>query len=254
MNLQYKNIYDSLSLNPLLQSRQLLCAECAQVTQNLLNQPTCASASGALNWLQQRKTDIYNVLGACAWTYACSPQQPPLHWGTCLSSVEQALLDVIMPRDYSGRACQYSVNSSHEWQRLLDKWQKFYLSIRSGCCVELPDGNLGARYVIRQTPNKPPFFGRTICLPTLTPSKITERSYNTRGECELALSQLPPQVGAVPNLNGVYCNQYGCYNEPEWGRAPAYTLECVGGAQCGTENGCCGPSLELGYTEGTLPN
>jgi hypothetical protein len=248
MNLQATNIYDSLQVTPLLTSQRTLCDLIASVNKSLVSNPCCATVQSAVNFLQKYRTAIYNVFGACAWAYACSPQQPPLHWGTCVERVEAALQGVLTERDYMGAPCRESVGKNSAWDVALDVWSKFYLSITSGCCARLPDGNLGARYVIRQTPNKSPYFGRTICMPTLTPARRTERSYGTNGECELALSQLPPQVGAVPVLNQVYCNNFGCYEQPQWGRAPAYNLECAGGS-----DGCCGPSLQVGSIAGTPP-
>jgi len=249
MDLAATDIYDSLRVTPLLTSQKTLCEEFAQVDAQLMENPCCATAQAALNFMQKRRTALFNVFGACGWAYAVSPQQPPLHWGTVLQRVEQALLGVIQQRDYMGAPCKMKVGGNSAWDVALDVWSKFNIACQSGCCARMPNGNLGAKYVIRQTPNKPPFFGRTICMPTLTPARRTERSYNTQGECELALSQLPPQVGAVPVLNQVFCNNFGCFQQSQWGRVPAYNIECAGGGP-----GCCGPTLQVGSIASTQPH
>lgn len=253
------NLYKSLYVSPLVKSKPALLDELEQVTKALLQAPSCKTASKALTWLQGNKLALLNQFGLCAWTYAICQQQPPLSWGTCVQLTEQALAKVLKVKNNllneqvsmfgqavpypSDAACHARAGSNNEWHIALDAWQKFHLAITAGCGAKEPNGALGARYVIRQTPDVNPYFGRTICVPTTTPAKLTERSYETQAECELALSQLPPQVGAVPILNQVHCNEFGCYTDVEWGRAPAY------GAECGTTGMCAGSPCTNGYSQ-----
>jgi hypothetical protein len=256
------NLYQSLSVVPLLKSKETLLAELQEVTAQLMQSPTCRTAAGALRYIESNKQALLNQFGLCAWSYAICQQQPPLSWGACVQLVEQALLGVLVPKNnllneqvsmfaqakpYPERAaCHAPVGSTHAWANALNLWQKFHLALTAGCGGKDPNGALSSRYVIRQTPDVNPFFGRTICMPTLTPARLTERSYPSQAECELALSQLPPQVGAVPVLDQVYCNEYGCYNNVQWGRAPAY------GAEPATSGYCSGaPCGQGGYPEVT---
>jgi hypothetical protein len=201
----------------------------------------------ALKWLQTNKQALLNQFGLCAWTYAICQQQPPLSWGACVSLVEQSMVKLLHPVDnllnervsmfagaepYPTAAPCQSMNNN-TWRVALNMWQKFHLALTSGCGGKDPNGSLSSRYVIRQTPDVNPYFGRTICMPTTTPARLTERSYTSQAECELALSQLPPQVGAVPVLDKVYCNEFGCYTDVEWGRAPAFGAEPATSGYCG---------------------
>lgn len=250
------NLYQSLSIYPLLKSKEALLSELDGITQALLQKPSCHTATAAVRWLQGNKQAILNQFGLCAWTYAICQQQPPLSWGDAVLLVEQAMVKLLQPKDnllaervsmfaqaqpYPTDAPCHSLNNN-TWTIALDVWQKFYLACKSGCGGVDPNGALSSRYVIRQTPDVSPFYGRTVCVPTSTPARLTERSYPSRAECELALSQLPPQVGAVPVLDKVYCNEFGCYTDVEWGRAPAYGLEpadtgLCAGLPCGVGTG-----------------
>lgn len=245
------NLYKSLYVEPMVKSKTTLINELQKVTQSLQHSPSCNTAAQALTWLQSNKLALLNQFGLCAWTYAICQQQPPLSWGACVQLTEQALVKVLQVKDnlldervsmFGGTVpypfnapCHSGVGSTVEWHIAMDAWQKFHLAITAGCGANEPNGALGARYVIRQTPDVNPYFGRTVCIPTTTPAKLTERSYETHAECELALSQLPPQVGAVPVKNQVYCNEFGCYTDVEWGRAPAYGAECDTGMCAGSQ-------------------
>jgi hypothetical protein len=242
------NLYKSLYIEPLVKSKATLIDELQSVSSALLQTPSCQSASAALGWLHSNKLALLNQFGLCAWTYAVCQQQPPLPWGKCVMLTANALQQVLQPKNNllnervsmfaqgqpypTDAACAQAAGSSHEWAVALDAWKKFHLAIMSGCGAKEPNGALGARYVIRQMPGGSPYLGRTVCVPTLTPAKLTERSYPSQAECELALSQLPPQVGAVPVLNQVYCNEFGCYTNVNWGRAPAYGAEPATTGMC----------------------
>lgn len=240
------NLYQSLAVIPLVKSKQSLLNELDSVTQAFVTMPSCDTASAALGWMGQNKQAILNQFGLCAWTYAICQQQPPLSLGECVLLVEQAMRKLVQKpndlleqqvsmfaqaRPYAAGAPCGSPNN-YEWKVALDVWQKFHLALTSGCGGRDPNGALASRYVIRQTPDVNPYFGRTICVPTTTPAKLTERSYSSRAECELALSQLPPQVGAVPVLDKIYCNEFGCYTDVQWGRAPAFGAEPATSGYC----------------------
>jgi hypothetical protein len=242
------NLYQSLQVSPLVKSKTTLLHELEQVTKPLLSRPSCDTAGQALAWLRGNQQALLNQFGLCAWTYAICQQQPPLSWNHCVLLVEEALVKVLVPKNNllnervsmfaqaqpyaQAAACALPVNKTHAWAVALDLWQKFHLALMAGCGGTDPNGATMSRYVIRQTPDVNPFFGRTICMPTLTPARLTERSYTSQAECELALSQLPPQMGAVPVLDQVYCNEFGCYTDVDWGRAPAYNAEPATSGYC----------------------
>lgn len=275
-------VYNSLRTVPMLQPQELLCGELERVNANLMGNPCCATAVGAINFLERRKLDISRVFGQCAWAYACAPQpnQPEYPFADCTANVTHALRAVLQEHPTLGKPCQLDVQSSSAWNVALDVWSKFHLAITSGCCARLPNGDIGARYVIRTTPNVSPYYGRTVCMPTLTPARVTERQYNSLGECEMALSQLPPQADYVPYQAQTYCNEFGCFLQPQWSRKPVSVLECqrgVQGSELGqvdcSQYGCwenqwgrdpgsnvletsgstCGPQLELGPVSGFMP-
>lgn len=249
------NLYHSLNVYPLVKSKEALLSELDSVTQALFSTPSCATAQAALEWLQANKQALLNQFGLCAWTYALCQQEPPLSWGACVQLVEQSLLNLVQPKDnllnervsmfaqaqpYPQEPPCASMNNN-VWTIAMDVWRKFHLACTAGCGGKDPNGSLASRYVIRQTPDVNPYFGRTICVPTSTPARLTERSYANRAECELALSQLPPQMGAVPVLDKVYCNEFGCYTDVEWGRAPAFNAEPA------TTGYCAGLPYSNGY-------
>jgi hypothetical protein len=240
------NLYNSLSVSPLLRSKQSLCAELEQVNVNVKQQPCCATITQALRFIRDNKLAILNHFGLCAWSYAICQQEPPLSWGDCVRIVERSIEQVLVRKELmQSRFCEEAVGDNNAWAVALDAWHKFYVAITTGCCARAPDGHMGARYVIRKTPDEPPYYGRTVCLPTLTPGKRTERSYGNRAECELALSQLPPQADAVPVLSNIYCNEYGCYEVPGWGRKPPYGFECA------SSGFCCGSTCSGGHPQET---
>jgi len=212
-------VYNSLKSVPMLTPRVNLCVELERVNTALMSNPCCATAQAALNFLHQRKTAIHVVFGQCAWAYACAPQPnaPDHPWDDCLANVKHALKEVLSEKNIMGRPCQLDVQSCSAWNVALDVWSKFHLAITTGCCARMPNGDLGAKYVIRQTPNVSPYYGRTICMPTLTPARVTERSYASLGQCEMALSQLSPQAEYVPYQAQTYCNEFGCFLQPQWG-------------------------------------
>ncbi len=270
---QYPNLYNNLRQKPMLEGQPSLCAELDQINSALMMNPSCQSVRAALNFLQQKHLAIRFVFGRCAWTYACAPgPNGPQSWEECVENVKHVLSNALVHLPNKGRPCD-NIQTSSAMQVALQVWSKFHYAITSGCCGKLPSGELGAKWVIHQTPNTSPFYGRSICMPTLTPSKTTERSYNSRDECDMSLSQLPPQMDYVPYQAQVYCNDYGCFLEPDWGPKPISVDQCV--TNCGCENGCdanqwgrvpssdlyctqsctqCGPQLELGEVASFFPN
>ena len=190
------NLYQSLQVSPLLKSKTTLLAELEQVTKPLLAAPTCATAGQALKWLRVNQQALLNQFGLCAWTYAICQQQPPLSWNDCVLLVEEALVKVLVPKNNllnervsmfaqaqpygQAAACASPPNATHAWTVALDLWQKFHLAVTAGCGGTDPNGATMSRYVIRQTPDVNPFFGRTICMPTLTPATGWRRGSSER--------------------------------------------------------------------------
>lgn len=233
------DLYHNLISDPMLKSKQALCFELDRVHHRLSTMPCCGTVAEALRFIQVNKRAILNQFGMCAWTYAICQQEPALRWGEAVEFTLSAMEGVLRKKLYMSRMlCAYQVEDVNEWAVALDAWSKFYTAIKSGCCARAPDGHMAARYVIRQTPDAPPYFGRTICMPTTTPGKLTERSYASNMECEMALMQLPPQQEAVPVVGNVYCNQYGCYDVVGWAPKPPYNYDCA------ASGFCCGSSCD----------
>jgi hypothetical protein len=106
-------------------------------------------------------------------------------------------------------------------------WSAFYRS------HVLPNGRCGSRFVINTVNN------RTMCMPTTTPALVTQRSFSTIDECELALSMLPRGNIALEDV--VYCNEYGCFQTPQWSNVPQYGFipvrqDCVTPCQVNNNN------------------
>lgn len=211
-----------------------VCAFIANVTMALQEAADASVAATVLDFLQHYNTYLYQTVGRCAWNYACAPGPlAPQPWSRCLQTLQHVFTTLLRAPDVQSN-----------WYIASEEWAKFALAVSSGCCARLPDGQLGARWVVRQTPNVNPYFGRTICMPTLEPALDTQRSFGSKGECEMALTQLPPQQDYVPINTPTVCNEYGCSNEVQWGRKPSYTVECV------NDTLGCGPSLQLGSRVG----
>lgn len=239
------DLYHNLITDPMLKSKQALCFELDAVHARLTKLPCCATVGEALRFIHVNKRPILNQFGLCAWTYAICQQEPALSWGDAVEFTVQAMEGVMQKKLYMGkRLCDYTVTDVNEWAEALDAWSKFYTAIKTGCCARAADGHMGARYVIRQTPDEPPYFGRTMCIPTKTPAKLTERSYASNMECQMALMQLPPQQEAVPVVGNVYCNQYGCYDVVGWAPKPPYNYDCASsGFCCGSNCATQKPSM-----------
>jgi hypothetical protein len=236
------NLYHDFVSEPMLKSKQALVFELQAVNAALTAAPSCVTLTNAVRYIKANKLAILNQFGMCAWTYAICQQEPALTWGRAVEFTLKALEGVLQRKQYmQGFLCEYNVDEVNEWSIALDAWQKFYTAVATGCAARSPDGHMGARYVIRQTPDVPPYFGRTICMPTTTPAKITERSYSSQMECEMALVQLPPQQEAVPVKGDVFCNEFGCYQVPGWGPKPPFQFDCAAsGFCCGSD---CGSSV-----------
>ena len=188
----------------------------------------------ALSFIARTNDTLYSQIAKCVWTYACAPgplgSQP---WSLCIKNIQHVLLNI-------KRHPQIESN----WTIAAREWEKFAFAITSGCCNQQTSHGIvkaPKRWVIQKTPNVSPYFSRTICMPTTEPDLVTRRSYDTRGECEMALSQLPPQQDYVPITTTTACNNYGCDNQIKWGRKPSYVVECIDPSK-----GDCGPSLSLG--------
>lgn len=236
-NIYVHSIYSAQPTPPYTTANRVVLCQQIDAINNLMWQsqyPSQQVVQQAANFLLQYDTAVRQQLGQCAWAYACAPTAiGALPWSECLHRLTRALANAL---DGNNNASQLVVAR--------EQWAKFNLAVQSGCAGVLPDGRLGARWVVRQTPNAAPFFGRTVCMPTTSPATDTERTYASVGECELALMQLPPQQDYVPISTGTACNEYGCFNEVQWGRTPGLTTICV------DNSGTCGPSLQLGQRVG----
>ena len=150
-------------------NRQMLSDEIQQINYAFKNLSFTSSphrpiriAKRALSFLMKYNTAIYGELGKCAWSYACAPTPTgALPWHTCVSNLTKVIRNAI---EHPNVASNYAIAR--------DNWAKFTLAVQSGCNGVLPDGNRGARWMIKQTPNGEPFFGRTVCMPTPPPPAI----------------------------------------------------------------------------------
>ncbi len=79
---------------------------------------------------------------------------------------------------------------------------------------------MSSRYAIIQTPPGGSWGGRAICAPTAAPDSHVTRTYASRGECEMALQLLDPQLPAVPITSSVRCDQAGCDEVVSWAPKP----------------------------------
>ena len=201
--------------------KQSLCAELSRIHDTLMSQPSKRSVSLALDFLLQYRMALTTAFEMGAWTFAMCQQEPSVSWQEMFERVVASLSGVL------------KAPTKDAWQRTHATWNKFYLGVSSGGCARLPDGDVGARYVIRPSPASSPYNGQLFCVPTQTPALLTERSYTNRMQCELALSLLPR--GNVASMDSVYCNEYGCSRVPQWSNTPQFGLTCGGGP--GT---CCG--------------
>ena len=211
--------------------KQSLCAQLSEIHDALMSRPSLHHARVALDFLLEYRMALTTAFELSAWTFAMCQQEPSVGWDEVLSRVVSALSHVLQ------------APSQATWQRAHSVWAKFYLSIASGGCARLPDGDVGARYVVRPSPPSSPYNGQLFCVPTKTPALMTERSYANRMECELALSMLPR--GNIASMDSVYCNEYGCSRVPEWSNVPQFGLTCNG---CGDKS-CCGSSSSNGSPE-----
>ena len=186
--------------------KETLCTELARINTDLMSpRATLVTVSNVLQFLQHNSFRLRTAFEMCAWTYPMHRAEPSIGWDAAFSRLTDALHALLAKYPPS------SVKISQARQ----VWTNFYAGVSSGCCSVLPDGTLGSRYVIRVAPN-----GQSVCVPTLTPAKITERSYTNRMECELALSMLPR--GNIALQDKVTCNEYGCFQTPQWNNVPQY--------------------------------
>lgn len=238
------NLYNSLPSEPLVEATAAeLCSGLDEVIQTAAGpQSTVADLDAALQYMRKNEDALVSRFSACAWTYAVCQQQPPLSFSDCLENTAATLVDLLSDR------VALETQPNYKWDLARSSLRKLMLAIQSGCCGKLPDGSLGSRYVIRQTPNVAPYYGRTICMPTNTPDKITERSYASRAECEMAVMQLPPQAGTLPFTSTMYCNEFGCFQQPSWGTMPQYGFDCADSSYC-----CGAPSAQRKWTKGFQP-
>lgn len=238
------NLYNTLPNAPLVQATaDDLCGGLNDVI-NAATQPnsTAMDMQAALMYLRTNEDALVGRFSACAWTYACCQQQPPLSLSACMENTASTLVDLLSDR------VALATQPSIKWDVARVALRKLAVAIQSGCCGKLADGKLGSRYVIRQTPNVAPYYGRTICVPTNTPAKLTERSYASRPECEMAVMQLPPQAGALPFQSTIYCNEFGCFQQPSWGVVPQYGFDCADSTYC-----CGSPNAQQKWVKGFTP-
>jgi hypothetical protein len=238
------NLYNTLPNAPLVaETASDLCSSLNAVV-DAATQPgsTARDMSAALDYVRANEAALLGRFSACAWTYACCQQQPPLSLSACLENTAATLVDLLSDR------VALATQPSIKWDVARVALRKLAIAIGSGCCGKLPDGQTGARFVIRQAPNVAPYYGRTICVPTDTPAKLTERSYASRAECEMAVMQLPPQEGMLPFQSTIYCNEFGCFQQPSWGTVPQYGFDCDASRYC-----CGAPSAQQKWTKGFTP-
>jgi hypothetical protein len=187
--------------------RATLCTELARINIALMSRHvTLATVQNVLQFLQHNSFRLRTAFEMCAWTYPMQRAEPTLGWDAAFSKLTDAL----------GALLAKYHPSFVEVNQARDAWTNFYTGVSAGCCSVLPNGTLGSRYVIRVSP----LNGQSVCVPTLTPAKITERSYTNRMECELALSMLPR--GNIALQDNVTCNEYGCFQTPQWNNVPQY--------------------------------
>ena len=189
-----------------------LCARLRWIDERLGRAPSVQSVQGTLRFLYGNKHQLHNAFGSCAWTYAGAPHEPQETFTEFFTHLINEFEWALMK--YNDMARGGGGGGGGAWYgSALGAWTRFFTGVSTGCCRVLPDGDVGSRYVIRATPSASASGGGLICVPTLTPSKITERSYGTRDQCELALSFLPRN--SVVLADDVTCNEYGCYQTPQ---------------------------------------
>jgi hypothetical protein len=185
-----------------------------KVVNSALSSPPSAVSviSMTLQFLREHRARLLSAFSSCAWTFAVCPREPQPCFERSLNHVMHTLQTILARLTASPNNGDAWASDAQLLRQARDTWIRFYTSISTGCCTKLPNGDMGARYVIRLTPNIPPFDGQLACIPTLTPAKLTERSYADRRQCELALSLLPRDNVAM--VDQVHCNEYGCYRVP----------------------------------------
>jgi len=192
-----------------------LCTQLDQLHASIGNAPPAAFPDVivvALRFLHARRPHLLAAFSSCAWTFATAPREPQPCFERSLNHVVRVLTQAWLQQ-------QQQRTSDADVRHVKDVWTRFYMSINTGCCQRGVGGELdGARYVIRLSPDTPPFDGQLVCVPTLTPAKTTERSYADRRQCELALSLLARDNVAL--VDRVFCNEYGCYQVPLSTRTP----------------------------------
>lgn len=205
-----EDVYNSLRILPMMESKISLYGELQRVNDYLTSNPGCQSLNNAVAFLFYKKIEILRVFGACAWSYVCAPSLNQ-EWDECVATMQSMLQGLTAD-------CQSGVTNAWSWGVALKAWSKFVFAIKAGCIGNGQRG--GPKYVIRRTPGNEPFNGRVICMPTLTPDRVTERNYGSIGECKMALAQLPPQLppnqNHIPYYAELFCNEYGCFTEPQW--------------------------------------
>lgn len=191
-----------------------LCVQLKQLHASIVDAPAAALhdvIAMALRFLHARRPQLLAAFSSCAWTLATAPREPQPCFEESLNHVVRALAE-------TWRQLHLNGGRGGDGDRVKDAWTRFYMSISTGCCAGGRRELDGARYVIRLSPNTPPFDGQLVCVPTLTPANITERSYADRRQCELALSLLARDNVAL--VDRVFCNEYGCYQVPLSTRTP----------------------------------
>lgn len=196
-----------------------LCALLDQVHRAVLNSASLSPSSAVyvismtLQFLHEHRPRLLSAFSSCAWTLAACSREPQPCFERMLNYVMKTLQTIVARVTAPPTAAGFLEGGDGPLLRQArDTWMRFYTSISTGCCAKLPNGDMGARYVIRLTPNVPPFDGQLACIPTLTPAKVTERSYAYRRQCELALSMLSRNNVAM--VDQVRCNEFGCYRVP----------------------------------------
>lgn len=149
--------------------------------------PSADTVSMVLQFLDTER----NNLEPHAWTAVCGP------WQDAVDRVFETMTDTL----------------ETAWPQFVHAWRVVYAAIKHTCTT--------TRWMVTQTPPDGPWGGRAICAPTLELHSRVQRSYSSRGECDMALQLLEPQEPAVAITDRVVCSELGCVQQIRWAPKPS---------------------------------